>query len=159
MVLKAGTAGLKHLSFFLTGTAGLAKLKLPPREKKRDHVPHVACGAQPHYPHVIRTLALSPRPVLPAQDRVSRRPGKAQPHSERTVYSRTSRASQQHTLTGPFHSGVTPFDTWVIGSAVVFVSRLNQREGVGNVEHAIQLIAAARPRGAPWSLLLTLKRR
>ena len=33
-------------------------------------------GSHPHYPRVTRTLTLSPRPVLPAQDRVSRLPGR-----------------------------------------------------------------------------------
>ena len=50
LVWKAGTAGLKHLLFSSTGTAGPAKHRLPPREKIREHVPYGACWRSPSLP-------------------------------------------------------------------------------------------------------------
>ena len=46
VVLKAGIAGLTHFHVFSTGIAG----PLPPREKKKDHVPHVVSWSTPSLP-------------------------------------------------------------------------------------------------------------
>ena len=78
IVLNAGTAGLKHLPDFSTGTADLVKLKLLHWERvKKMSKSHTWSSLRtPSLPTCHSCTNLSPRPVLPAQDRVSRQPGK-----------------------------------------------------------------------------------
>ena len=45
----------------------------------------------------------------------------------------------------------TSLDMWVTGPVVDYATSLDEREAVGHVEFAIQLNAAGRPRGGPWS--------
>ena len=79
-------------------------------------------------------------------------PATRQAHTLReTVHSRMTRVSRLYTQTKHVHSGAHPFDTWVTGPVVDYATRLDEREAVGLVEFAIQLNAAARPRGGPRS--------
>ena len=91
------------------------------------------------------------QPVLPVQDRATRQPGKHTLTLRETVDSRTTRVPRLYTQSIPVHIGAHPFDTWVTGPVVVYATRLDEREDVGQLELAIQPNAAARPRGGPWS--------
>ena len=78
LVLNAGTAGLKHLSDFSTSTADLVKLKLHHWERvKKKTTSHTwSSPITPSLPTCHSCTNMSPRPVQPAQDRVSLLPGK-----------------------------------------------------------------------------------
>ena len=63
-----------------------------------------------------------------------------------SFFGRRTRVSRQNKLTRPVHIVAHPFDTWVTGPLVDRATRL---ETIGHVELAIQVNAAARPRGGP----------
>ena len=90
------------------------------------------------------------QPALPVQNRATRQPIKHTLTLRETVDSRTTRVPRLYTQSIPVHIGAHDFDTWVTGPVVDVVARLNKREAVGHVELAIQLNAAARPRGGAW---------
>ena len=134
--MKAGTAGLKHLPVFSTGTAGSAT------KEKRDHVPHVTCWNKPSLP-----TCHSYTHFVSLSGTAGSRQGLPAARQARTHNGIQWTEGKPGLLTRPVHSGAHLFDAWVTGPVVDCTTRLNKREMVAHVENATQLNAAARPRG------------
>ena len=119
-------------------------------EKREGHVPHMVFFEDTLFTHASFVHQCVFTTLLPAQDRTTRQPGKHTLTLRETVASRTTRVPRLYTQSIPVHICAHPFDTWVTGP-VVYATRPDKREDVGQLEFAIQPNAAARPRGGPWS--------